>query len=96
MSLIPTENKIIVKKIEEEEKTQTGIIIAGNPDHDKPARGEVVGVGRRLTAKGIEVSSELELGDVVHFPRYGGIEIEVDGEELIVLELQNVLVKEGK
>ncbi len=90
MKLVPLGDRVVVKTVETEEKTSGGIII---PDtaKEKPVMGKVVAVGNDD-----EVKENLKVGDKVIYAKYGGTEIELDGEEYIILAYGDVLAKVGK
>lgn len=87
MKLEPLGDRVVVKVSEPEEKKVGGIII---PDtvKEKPVMGEVVAIGTDD-----EVKENLKVGDKVIYAKYGGTEIELDGEELIILSYGDVLAK---
>lgn len=83
--LKPLGDRVVVKRIEEEAKTKGGIVL---PDtaKEKPQKGKVVAVGSgRTLDNGTKVPLEVKEGDTVVFAKYGGTEIEIDGEEYIIL-----------
>jgi len=92
-SLQPLEDRIVVRPGQAEETTVSGLVI---PDtaKEKPQQGEVlaVGPGRRSDA-GELIPVDLAVGDVVRYSKYGGTEIAVDGEDLLVLSSRDVLAK---
>jgi chaperonin GroES len=92
-SLQPLEDRIVVRPGQAEETTVSGLVI---PDtaKEKPQQGEVlaVGPGRRSDA-GELIPVDLSVGDVVLYSKYGGTEIAVDGEDLLVLSSRDVLAK---
>ena len=91
MKLVPLADRVIVKAIEQEEKTKGGIVL---PDtaKEKPQEGEVLAVGSgRLLDNGERVSLEVNVGDRVVYSKYGGTEIKLDGEEYIILRESDIL-----
>lgn len=90
MKLKPLGDKIVVKPIEKEEKTKSGIVL---PDtaKEKPQEGEVVAVGPGKFEKGERVPMEVKVGDHVIYSKYGGTEVKVDGEEYLILSQSEVL-----
>src|SRR4029077_18154154 len=96
MSLQPLEDRIVVKPGEPEEMTVSGLVI---PDtaKEKPQQGEVlaVGPGRRAEHSGDLIPLDLAAGDTVVYSKYGGTEITVDGEDLLILSGRDVLAKVG-
>ncbi len=91
MKLVPLADRVVVKAIEQEEKTKGGIVL---PDtaKEKPQEGEVLAVGSgRLLDNGERVPLEVKVGDRVVFSKYGGTEIKLDGEEYIILRESDIL-----
>ena len=97
MKLQPLEDRIVVRSNEPEEKTVSGLVI---PDtaKEKPQQGEVlaVGPGRRSEHTGELIPVDVKAGDVVVYSKYGGTEIAVDGEDLLILTSRDVLAKIAK
>jgi chaperonin GroES len=94
MNLQPLEDRIVVRPAEAEEMTVSGLVI---PDtaKEKPQQGEVlaVGPGRRSDQSGEIIPLDLAVGDTVVYSKYGGTEITVDGEDVLVLNGRDVLAK---
>ena len=92
MNLKPLGDRLIVKATEEEETTASGIVL---PDtaKEKPQRGEVIAVGDGAFEDGERRPLDVKAGDVVLYSKYGGTEIKVDGEDLLVLRESDVLAK---
>lgn len=93
MQLNPLDDRVVVQQIEAEETTAGGIVL---PDaaKEKPQRGSVVAVGPgRLLESGERCAISLEVGDEVLFGKYGGTDIEVDGEEVKILRESDILAK---
>ena len=91
--LEPLQDRLIVKRIEEGEQTRGGIYI---PDaaKEKPQEGEIVAVGAgRILDSGVQVKSTLSVGDRILFSKYGGSEVEIDGEKLLIMREDDVLVR---
>ena len=91
MKLRPLHDRVIVKRLEEEEKTAGGIII---PDtaKEKPQRGKVMAVGKgRVSDKGVEMALTVKEGDQVLFSKYSGTEVKVGGEELLIMREDDIL-----
>jgi chaperonin GroES len=97
MKLQPLEDRIVVRSNEPEETTVSGLVI---PDtaKEKPQQGEVlaVGPGRRSDTSGEVIPIDLKVGDTVVYSKYGGTEILVDGEDLLILTSRDVLAKVKK
>src|SRR5438067_7684469 len=96
MNLKPLEDRIVVRPGESEETTVSGIVI---PDtaKEKPQQGEVlaVGPGRRSEQTGELIPMDVKAGDTVVYSKYGGTEITVDGEDLLILTSRDVLAISG-
>ena len=91
MKVRPLHNRLIVQRLEEEEKTKGGIII---PDtaKDKPTEGEVVAAGKgRLTEDGKVIPMDVKKGDRILFSKYGGNEVKIDGVEYLIMREEDVL-----
>jgi chaperonin GroES len=92
MNLKPLEDRIVVRPNEAEQTTVSGIVI---PDtaKEKPQQGEVlaVGPGRRSEQTGELIPMDVKVGDTVVYSKYGGTEIVVDGEDLLILTGRDVL-----
>jgi chaperonin GroES len=91
MKVKPLQDRVIVKRIEEEETTKGGIII---PDtaKEKPIEGEVVAVGGgKLLDTGTKQSLEVKKGDKVLFGKYAGTEIQVEGEEHLIMREDDII-----
>ena len=91
MKLRPLGDRILVKRIKEEEKTKGGIII---PDtaKEKPQEGKVVAVGKgKVADDGKLVPPEVRAGDKILFGKYSGSEIKLEGDDLIVLREDDIL-----
>jgi chaperonin GroES len=93
MKLKPLGDRLIVRAIEEEETTASGIVL---PDtaKEKPQRGEVIAVGDgAIDDNGNRKPLDVKDGDTVLYSKYGGTEIKVEGEDLLVLRESDVLAK---
>jgi len=91
MKMRPLNDRILVKRVEEEAKTKGGIII---PDtaKEKPQEAKVVAVGAgRVTDDGKRVAPEVKKGDRVLFGKYSGSEVQLDGEEHLIIREEDVL-----
>ena len=96
VELQPLADRVVVKPIEREEVTKSGIVL---PDtaREKPQEGEVIAVGPgRKSDDGKLIPMDVKLGDVVIYAKYGGTEIKVDDEELIILRESDILAKKVK
>ncbi len=87
----PLGDKVVIKQVASEEKTTSGILL---PDtaKEKPQIGTVIAVGSgRVLDNGQKVEIEVKVGDKVIYAKYGGTEIKIDGEELIILQERDIL-----
>jgi chaperonin GroES len=91
MKVKPLQDRILVKRLEEEEKTKGGIII---PDaaKEKPQEGKVIAVGDgKVLDNGTKIKLSVKAGDKILFGKYSGTEIKIDGEEHLILREDDVL-----
>ena len=92
MNLQPLEDRIVVRPGESEETTASGLVI---PDtaQEKPQQGEVVaaGPGKRSEQTGDVIPLDVNVGDTVVYSKYGGTEITIDGEDVLILTARDVL-----
>ncbi|MDJ0915078.1 MAG: co-chaperone GroES [Desulfobacterales bacterium] len=91
MKLTPLQDRILVQRVEEEEKTKGGIII---PDtaKEKPAEGKVVSVGNgKVGDDGKRIPLEVKKGDRILFGKYSGTEVKIEGEEYLIMREDDVL-----
>ena len=93
IKLAPLADRLVVRPIEREEVTKGGIVL---PDtvKEKPQEGEVLAVGPgRLSEDGKRIAMEVKVGDIIVYAKYGGTEIKVDDEELMILRESDILAK---
>jgi chaperonin GroES len=92
MNLKPLDDRIVVKPNEAEERTASGLVI---PDtaKEKPQQGSVlaVGPGKRSETSGELIPLDVKVGDTVLYSKYGGTEVTIDGDDLLVLSARDVL-----
>ena len=91
MSFRPLHDRVLVRRVEEEEKTAGGIII---PDtaKEKPSQGEVVSVGPGARDEdGKRVPMDVEAGDRILFGKWSGTEVKVDGEDLLIMKESDIM-----
>ncbi|RLC23021.1 MAG: co-chaperone GroES [Deltaproteobacteria bacterium] len=91
MKVKPLHDRVLVKRVEEEEKTKGGIII---PDtaKEKPQEGEVVAVGSgKVNDKGERIAVEVKKGDRILFGKYSGNEITIEGEEYLIMREDDII-----
>jgi chaperonin GroES len=94
MKLKPLGDRVIVKAIEQEEVTASGIVL---PDtaKEKPQRGKVLAVGEGRYIDGKRVPLEVAEGDEIIYSKYGGTEVKLEGEDLLILSEHDILAKVG-
>jgi chaperonin GroES len=91
MKLRPLQDRILVQRVKEEEKTKGGIII---PDtaKEKPIEGRVIAAGNgKLSEEGKRITPELKQGDRILFGKYSGTEVKIEGEEYLIIREDDVL-----
>ena len=91
MKIRPLHDRVIVKRVEEEEKTKGGIII---PDtaKEKPIEGKVVAVGKgKILENGKQQPLEVKKGDKILFGKYAGTEIKIEGEEHLIMREDDII-----
>ena len=91
MKVKPLHDRVIVKRVEEEEKTKGGIII---PDtaKEKPVEGVIMAVGEgKVSDDGKKIALEVKAGDKVLFGKYAGTEIQIDGEEHLIMREDDII-----
>jgi chaperonin GroES len=96
IKLQPLADRVVVRPIEREEQTKTGIYL---PDtaKEKPQEGEVIAVGPgRKSEDGKVIAMDVKVGDIVIYAKYGGTEIKIDDEELMMLRESDILAKKVK
>ena len=91
MKIRPLQDRILVKRVESEEKTVGGIIIPDNAK-EKPMEGKVVAVGNgKVLNDGKIAKPEVKAGDRILFSKYSGSEVKIDGEEHLILREEDIL-----
>ena len=85
----PLEDRVVIKPVEAEEKTKSGIVL---PDtaKEKPQQGDVVAVGPGRYENGQLIPMEVKVGDRVIYSKYGGTEVKLDGEEYLILSSRDI------
>jgi len=94
MKLKPLGDRVVLKQVEAEETTKSGIILAGNAK-EKPQEAEVVAVGPGGSVEGKEIKMEVKPGDKVIYSKYAGTEVKVDGNEYIIVKQSDILAIVG-
>ncbi|MCA1906349.1 MAG: co-chaperone GroES [Desulfarculus sp.] len=91
MKIKPLQDRVIVKRIEEEQKTAGGIIIPDSAK-EKPQQGKVLAVGPgKVLEGGTRVDMTVKEGDLVLFGKYAGSEVKIDGEEVLIMREDDIL-----
>ena len=91
MNLKPLGDRVLVKPAPKEEKTSSGLYIASTAQ-ELPQRGEVIAVGAgKLDQNGNRIALDVKVGDQVFYGKFGGTEVKVDGEELLLLRADDIL-----
>ena len=91
MNIRPLNDRILVKRLEEEETTAGGIIIPDSAK-EKPAEGEIVAVGPgKLNDHGERVAMDVKTGDRVLFSKYGGTDVKIEGEDYLIMREDDIL-----
>ena len=95
MKLVPLGDKVILKQVEAEVTTKSGLVLTG-ASKEKPQQAEVIAVGPGGMVDGKEVTMMVKPGDVVIYSKYAGTEVKLDGEEYIIVRQNDILaVVEG-
>jgi len=91
MKIRPLNDRLLVKRLEEEARTAGGIIIPDSAK-EKPAEGEVVAVGPgKLNDKGDRIALQVKVGDRVLFSKYGGTDVKLEGEDYLIMREDDIL-----
>ena len=91
MNFRPLHDRVLVRRVEAEEKTAGGIIIPDSAK-EKPQEGEVVSVGTGLTAEdGTVTPLDVQAGDRILFGKWSGTEVKIDGEDLLIMKESDIL-----
>lgn len=90
MKIRPLADRVVVKMLENEETTKSGIVLPGTAK-EKPQMAQVLAVGPGGVVDGKEIKMEVKVGDKVIMSRYAGTEVKIDGEELTILRQSDVL-----
>lgn len=90
MKLRPLGDRVVLKQLEAEEKTKSGIVLTGQAK-EKPQEAEVVAVGPGTVIDGQKVEMEVSVGDKVIYSKYAGTEVKLEGEEYVVVRQSDIL-----
>ena len=92
MKLAPLGDRVVLKQLEAEETTKSGIVLPGNAQ-EKPEQAEIIAVGPGGIVDGKEVEMQVAVGDKVIYSKYAGTEVKLDGEEFIVVRQNDIVAK---
>jgi chaperonin GroES len=90
MRIRPLGDRVVIKKLEAEEKTKSGIVLTGTAK-EKPQEAEVVAVGPGKVEDGNLIKMEVKVGDKVLYSKYSGTEVKIDGEEYTIVRQDDIL-----
>ena len=90
MNIKPLGERLVIKKLEAEEKTKSGIVLTGSAK-ERPQEAEVVAVGPGAVVDGNRIEMEVKVGDKVLYSKYAGTEVKVDGQEYTILKQEDIL-----
>ena len=90
MKLAPLGDRVVLKQLEAEETTKSGIVLPGNAQ-EKPQQAEIIAVGPGGIVDGKEVEMQVAVGDKVIYSKYAGTEVKLDGEEFIVVRQNDIV-----
>ncbi|WP_138203868.1 co-chaperone GroES [Haloimpatiens lingqiaonensis] len=90
MNIRPLGDRVVIKRLEAEETTKSGIVLPGSAQ-EKPQMAEVVAVGPGMYKDGQKIEMEVKVGDKVIFSKYSGNEVKFEGEEYTILKQEDIL-----
>ena len=90
MKLVPLDDKVVLKKLQAEETTASGIVLTGQ-DKEKPAQGEVIAAGPGGYVDGKEIKMDVKVGEKVIYSQYAGTKAKLDGVEYIIVRESDIL-----
>ncbi|MFL0253025.1 co-chaperone GroES [Clostridium neuense] len=90
MKVRPLGDRVVIKRLEAEETTKSGIVLPGAAK-EKPQLAAVIAVGPGGIVEGKEVKMDVKVGDKVFFSKYSGTEVKIDGEELLIVKQDDIL-----
>ncbi len=91
MAFTPLHDRVLVRRIESDEKTKGGLIIPDNAK-EKPAEGEIVGVGAGARDEdGSRIPMDVKVGDRILFGKWSGTEVTIDGDEMLIMKESDIL-----
>ena len=90
MKLSPLGDRVVLKQLEAEETTKSGIVLPGNAQ-EKPQQAEVIAVGPGGVIDGKEVTMQVKAGDKVIYSKYSGTEVEIEDEKYVIVKQNDIL-----
>jgi chaperonin GroES len=91
MNMRPLHDRVVIKRMEEERTTASGIVIPDSAT-EKPSKGKVIAAGKgKVTDSGEVKALDVKVGDTVLFGKYSGTEVKVDGEELLIMREDDIM-----
>ena len=90
MKLVPLTDRVVLKQLEAEETTKSGIVLPGQAQ-EKPQQAEVIAVGPGGVVNGKEVKMKVEVGNTVIYSKYAGTEVKMDGTDYIFVKQEDIL-----
>ena len=90
MKLVPLGDRVVLKQLEAEETTKSGIVLPGQAQ-EKPQQAEVIAVGPGGMVDGKEVKMEVAVGQTVIYSKYAGTEVKLEGEEYMIVRQSDIL-----
>ncbi|MDI3546840.1 MAG: chaperonin GroES [Halanaerobiales bacterium] len=89
MNIKPLDDRVVIKFVEEEEKTKGGIVLPDTAKEEKPQQGEIIAIGKGCCPE--EGEPEIKVGDMVVFDKYAGTKITLDDQEYVIVKLEDIL-----
>ena len=90
MKLVPLGDRVVLKQVEAEETTKSGIILTSK-SQEKPQEAEVIAVGPGGMVDGKEIAMQVKVGDKVIYSKYAGTDVKLDGEEYVIVKQSDIL-----
>ena len=90
MKLVPLADRVVLKQLEAEQTTKSGIVLPGQ-EKEKPQQAEVIAVGPGGVVDGKEIKMEVKTGDKVIYSKYAGTEVKLDDEKFIIVKQNDIL-----
>ena len=90
MKLVPLSDRVVLKQLEAEETTKSGIILASSAQ-EKPQEAEIIAVGPGGVVDGKEVKMQVEVGQKVIYSKYAGTDVKLEGEEYVIIRQDDIL-----